>query len=67
MFYSDDPVMDEMRYIRALDMKLARRPLCHCCHKHIQDETALHYDVGKEDIWLCLDCVEDNTEYIEVD
>ena len=65
MFYSDDPVMDEMRHTRALEMALARRPVCHCCRKHIQDEEALHYDGGKEDIWLCLDCVSDNTALIE--
>lgn len=64
-FYSDDPALDEMRHQRALDIALARRPQCHCCKKHIQDEEALHYTGGLEDIWLCLDCVEDKTEIIE--
>jgi hypothetical protein len=61
MFYSDDPVMDEMRHTRAMDLRLARRPVCRCCKRHIQDEQAVHFD----DIWLCLACIEDNTEYIE--
>lgn len=61
MFYSDDPVMDEMRHTRAMDLRLARRPVCRFCKRHIQDNEAVHFD----DIWLCLDCVEDNTEYIE--
>ena len=66
-FYSDDPVMDEMRYTRALDILLERRPVCHCCKRHIQDDTGLHYVTKQEEIWLCLDCVEDKTELIEVD
>jgi hypothetical protein len=65
MYYSDDPVLDEMRYTRAMEMRLARRPVCHCCKRHIQDEEALHYTEGPEEIWLCLDCIEDNTELIE--
>lgn len=67
MFYSDDPARDEMLRTRAMDLELARRPVCHCCKRHIQDDEALHYDGGKEDIWLCLSCIEDKTEYIEVD
>ena len=65
MFYSDDPVMYEMLHTRALDMKLARRPQCHKCSKHIQDNEALHYVTKHEEIWLCLQCIENNTELIE--
>lgn len=65
MYYSDDPALDEMRHQRALDIALERRPKCHCCKRHIQDEEGLHYDGVLEDIWLCLSCVEDKTEYIE--
>jgi hypothetical protein len=65
MFYSDDPAMDEMRHTRALDILLEKRPKCHCCKRHIQDDEALHYTEGREEIWLCLDCVEDMTEFIE--
>ena len=67
MYYTDDPVRDEMLRQRALDMALARRPKCHCCRKHIQDEEALHYCGGMEDIWLCLSCIDDQMQYIEVD
>lgn len=65
MFYSDDPVRDEARYTRYMDMKLARRPKCHNCGKHIQDNEALHYIAGEEEIWLCLECIDDNMELIE--
>lgn len=67
MFYSDDPVMDEMRYTRAMDIRLARRPLCSCCKRHIQDNEAVHFATRHEEIWLCMECIEDNTELIEVD
>ncbi len=67
MEWSDDPVLDAERYMRALDLRVERRPKCHCCGKRIQDDEALHYDGGLEDIWLCLGCVEDKTEYIEED
>lgn len=40
---------------------LARRPVCSCCKKHIQDEEALHFG----DDWLCLECIEDKMELIE--
>ena len=60
-FYSDDPAMDAERYMAHLDEKLARRPVCDRCGKHIQDDSALHYG----NIWLCLDCIEESTEYIE--
>ena len=66
-FMSDDPVRDAERYMEAQDIRLARRPQCDCCEKHIQDETAFHYVTSKIDIWICLDCIEDNTEYIEED
>lgn len=67
MYLSDDPALDEERYMRALETRLARRPLCCNCHRHIQDESALHFQTKDEDVWLCLDCVEEKTEYIEVD
>ena len=61
MYMSDDPVMDAERYMAAQEQKLARRPVCKCCGHHIQDDSAFHY----EDVWLCLNCVDDLTEYIE--
>ena len=66
-FMSDDPVRDAERYIDAQDARLARRPQCDCCEKHIQDETAFHYVTSKIDIWICNECIDDNTEYIEED
>lgn len=66
-FMSDDPARDAERYMMAQDLRLERRPRCDCCGGHIQDDTALHYVTSKIDIWLCLECVDDNTEYIEVD
>lgn len=67
LYMSDDPVRDAERYITAQDIRLARRPKCHCCDRHIQDDEALHYTAGILDFWLCLECIEDNTELIEVD
>ena len=67
LYKSEDPVLDAERYMMALDLKLARRPQCDCCGNHIQDDSALHYVTSKVDIWLCLECIEGNTEYIEVD
>ena len=65
MPYTDDPVRDEEMRQRALDLALARRPKCHCCKHHIQDDQALHYVTKTEEIWLCRECIEDNTELIE--
>lgn len=62
-FRHGDPHDDFDRYDAEMERRLARRPVCSCCKKHIQDEEALHFGA----IWLCSDCVEDNTEYIEVD
>ena len=67
LFRSDDPARDAECYMDALDILLARRPKCHCCDKHIQDDEGLHYVTSAFDIWLCLGCIEDNMEYIEVD
>ena len=67
LIMTDDPERDADRYMVAQDLWLERRPKCDCCDRHIQDDTALHYVTNKIDIWLCLDCVEDNTEYIEED
>ena len=67
MDWSEDPVLDAERYMNAQDIRLARRPICHCCKRHIQDEQALHYTTSKFELWLCLDCIEDEMEYIEVD
>lgn len=67
MYLSDNPALDEERYMNALDLLLAKRPVCDCCGEHIQDEEALHYRTRELEIWLCQECVEDNTEYIEVE
>ena len=67
LIMTDDPERDADRYMRALDILLERRPKCDCCGEHIQDDQALHYRTSKIDIWICLECVEDNKEYIEVD
>lgn len=63
MYMSDDPARDAERYMADLDKKLAKRPVCDCCKRHIQDDLALHYG----DIWLCNSCRYDNEEFIEVD
>ena len=67
LMMTDDPERDYDRYIMAQEILLARRPQCDCCGNHIQDDSALHYVTSKVDIWLCLECIEGNTEYIEVD
>ena len=67
LIMTDDPERDADRYMAAQDLRLARRPICDCCGNHIQDDEALHYVTSKFDIWLCQNCIEDNTEYIEVD
>ena len=64
---SDDPVLDAERYMMTQEIQLAKRPECHCCGAHIQDDKALHYRAKECDIWLCLECIENNMEYIEVD
>lgn len=66
-YMSDDPARDAERYMAALDLLLARRPQCHCCEKHIQDDEALHYTPGGLDIWLCQECIGNHMELIEVD
>ena len=65
LFFSDDPVLDEERYTRALDMKLARRPKCSNCGHHIQDDEALHFIKKNVEIWLCLDCLDEKMELLE--
>ena len=67
MFRSEDPVRDAERYMEAQDIRLARRPKCDCCGRHIQDGEALHYVTRAIDIWLCLECIDDNTEWIDDD
>lgn len=67
IFRSDDPALDAERYIAALDALQARRPVCDCCDKHIQDNEAMHYVTRKLDIWICLECIEDKMELIEED
>lgn len=66
-YMSDDPALDAERYMMAQDIRLARRPQCDCCENHIQEDSALHYVTSEVDIWLCEDCISNNTEYIEVD
>lgn len=67
LYRSDNPVLDAERYMMAQDIRLAKRPVCDCCGNHIQEEMALHYVTRTLDIWLCQECIDDNTEYIEVD
>lgn len=67
LIMTDDPVRDADRYMAAQDLLLARRPQCDCCGNNIQEERALHYVTKGIDIWLCQDCLDGNTEYIEVD
>ena len=67
MYRSENPELDAERYMMAQDILLARRPVCDCCGEHIREEAALHYVTNTIDIWLCDSCIEDNTEYIEVD
>ena len=67
LIMTDDPERDADRYMRAQDEWLERRPKCDCCGEHIQEESALHYVTKTVDIWLCLECIDGNTEYIEVD
>ena len=61
MYMSDDPARDAERYMADQDKKLERRPVCDCCGRHIQDDSALHY----KGMWLCVRCMYDNTEDIE--
>lgn len=66
-YMSDDPALDAERYMMAQDILQARRPKCHNCERHIRDNEALHYVTKSADIWLCLECIEEKMEYIEVD
>lgn len=67
VFRSDDPDRDAERYMRAQEIWLARRPVCHCCEQNIQEESALHYVAVGVDVWLCENCISLNQEYIEED
>lgn len=67
LYRSEDPARDAERYIMAQDIRLARRPKCDCCDRHIQDNEALHYVTRTLDIWICLECIDDNMEWIEED
>lgn len=49
------------RHDRRQEELLARRPVCSCCERHIQDNEGLHYG----DVWLCLECIDDNMELID--
>lgn len=60
-FRHGDPLDDFAELERQKEAWLARRPVCSCCKKHIQDEEAFHHD----DTWICLECIEDNTELID--
>lgn len=65
MFYSDDPARDAEAYMKAMDERQARRPVCCKCDRHINDNMALHLVLYKNEIWVCQDCIEDNMELIE--
>ena len=67
LYMSDDPALDAERYMRAMDIKLARRPKCHCCDRPIQDNEALHYTAKEFELWMCLECIDEKMELIEVD
>lgn len=67
LYRSEDPAWDAERYIMAQEMREARLPQCDCCERPIRDNEALHYVTRKIDIWICLECIEENTELIEVD
>ena len=67
MFPKDNLDRDIEQYLNAMDIWLERKPVCHCCKKHIQDREALHYTAREFEIWMCLDCVEENTECTEED
>lgn len=60
-FRHGDPLDDFAELERRKEAWLNRRPVCSNCGKHIQDEQALHYG----EIWLCLECIEDNMELID--
>lgn len=62
-FRHGDPLDDFNEHDQIMEERLARRPQCSCCKKHIQDDEALHFGT----IWLCLDCIEDHMEDIEAD
>lgn len=67
LYRSEDPALDAERYIMAQELREARLPKCDCCEGRIRDNEALHYVTKKLDIWLCLECIDEKMELIEVD
>lgn len=66
MYFTDDPVADEMRYTDEKDKQLQKLPKCSYCDEHIQDEH--FYEINDEVI--CEECLKDNfrknvEDYIE--
>ena len=61
--YTDDPERDFLRHDAEQQAWLEKRPVCHYCGEHIQDEYAVRIDGH----WICKECIDDFTEYIEED
>ena len=67
MYMSDDPAMDAELHMRDMDERRARRPVCLCCQRHITEHEALHLVERELNAWVCLECIDEKMEYIEVD
>lgn len=52
MMRTDDPIADAERYAAEQDRRLDKLPVCECCGKAIQQETAVYYN----DQWICREC-----------
>lgn len=61
MTYTTNPGHDA--YIRDLAAEewLETRPICCLCGEHIQEEKAVRFR-GE---WVCMGCIDDNTQYLE--
>ena len=56
MYFTDDPVADAERHMRALDAQLEKHPRCAECGHHIQDDEC--YEINEQ--LICPKCLNRN-------
>lgn len=61
MIYTDDPGRDAYMHDMAAEEWLNTRPICQMCGERIQDDKA----VLIHGAYICMDCIEENTRYLE--
>lgn len=56
MYYTDNPVLDAMRYDAERQAEIEKLPICSECDEHIQDEYL--FEINGE--YICEHCMEEN-------